>query len=265
MAVPFDHIAPTFGSVLTKRAIGQLQRKLVWNHIEKITGQLEGLEMLEIDPGSGDDAIMFSEKGFNLIATDLSAEMFKVTKQNGHHFSMQHGVSSHYMDLDAMSETLFDKKFDLVFSNFGALNCIQPSSLKKFFDNLPSILNPKGRFIAVVMPKFCWWEAAFFLSKLKFKKIFHRWTDEEVLLQVEGAVTRNWFYHPSEVKKLAHQHFKTICTKPVGLALPPVHFEKFFIKKQRLLMRLNNIEKKLNRLSLYPGMADHFIIDLQLK
>lgn len=265
MAAPFDHIASVYDSVFTQSAIGQLQRKHVWNYLEKIIPQLSGLEMLELNCGTGEDALMFSEKGFNIVATDVSEEMLKVTQQKVQQFSMQNNISSHYLDLDSFNETLFDKKFDLVFSNFGGLNCISPESLKKLLEKIPLILNQKGRFVAVIMPKFCWWESVYFLLKFRFGKVFRRWTSKEVIADLQGSTVKTWYYHPSQIKRWSKSNFKTIDTKPIGIVLPPSYLENFFNRKKRMLLRLNRFEKKLNRFSIYSGMADHFVIDLQLK
>lgn len=265
MAAPFDHIASAYDSVFTRSAIGQLQRKHVWTYLEKIIPGLNGLEMLELNCGTGEDALMFSEKGFNIVATDVSEEMLKVTQQKVQQYSMQNSISSHYLDLDSFNETLFDKKFDLVFSNFGGLNCINPESLKKLLEKIPRILAPRGRFVAVVMPKFCWWESLYFLLKFRFGKAFRRWTSKEVIVDLQGAPLKTWYYHPSEITRWAEANFRTVATKPIGIVLPPSYLENFFNRKKRLLLRLNRVEKRINRFSFYSGMADHFVIDLQVK
>jgi len=265
MAAPFDHIASTYDSVFTQSAIGQLQRKQVWRYLEQITPELRGLEILELNCGTGEDAVLFSEKGFNIVATDVSEEMLKVTQQKAHQFSMQNKISSHYLDLDSFDETLFDKKFDLVFSNFGGLNCINPESLKKLLQKLPHILNPKGRFVAVIMPKFCLWESLYFLARFQFKNVFRRWTQDEVLADLHGMFVKTWYFRPSQIKTWSSQNFSMVSRKPVGFALPPSYLEKFFERKKRLLFGLNIMEKKLFNVSLLSGMADHFIIDLKLR
>jgi ubiquinone/menaquinone biosynthesis C-methylase UbiE len=265
MAAPFDHIASTYDSVFTRSAIGMLQRRHVWNYLEKIIPQLNGLEMLELNCGTGEDAMMFSEKGFNIIATDVSAEMLRVTEQKAQQFSMQHKISSHYLDLESFNETLFDKKFDLIFSNFGGLNCINPESLQKLLEKIPAMLSPGGRFVAVIMPKFCFCEALYFLLKFQFGKMFRRWTTREVIANLQGTALKTWYYKPSQIKQWSKKYFSVIATKPIGLALPPSYLDSFFLRKKRLLITLNKIEKKINRVSLYSGMADHFIIDLELK
>jgi ubiquinone/menaquinone biosynthesis C-methylase UbiE len=265
MAVPFDHIASTYDSLFTRSAIGQLQRKRVWKYIEQIMPDLKGFEMLELNCGTGEDAVLFGERGFNIVATDISQEMLKVTQKKAEQFSMQNRISSQYLDLDSFNETLFDKKFDLVFSNFGGLNCINPDSLQKLLNTLPAILNPGGRFVGVIMPKFCAWETFYFLSRFRFKKAFRRYTSEEVISDLHGTSLRTWYYQPSQVVKWSREKFSLISIRPVGFALPPSYLERFFSLKKRWLLRLNNIEKKLNQSSVFSGMSDHFVIDLKLK
>lgn len=264
MAVPFDHIA-THDSLSAKSAIGQLQRKLVWQYLEKITPQLNGLEILELNMGAGDDAALFSEKDFNLVATDVSEEMLKITIQKANQFSMQTKISSQYLDLDCFDETMFDKKFDLIFSNFGGLNCIQPDALQKFLQKIPLLLAPKGRFVGVVMPKFCLWETGYQLLRFRFGEAFRRLTRKEVINKIQGATLKTWYYNPSQVKKWASNKLKVVATTPVGFATPPSYLEYQFSNRKRLLLRLSRLEKKFNHVSFLSGMSDHFLIDLQLK
>jgi ubiquinone/menaquinone biosynthesis C-methylase UbiE len=265
MGVPFDHIATTYDSVFTRTAIGQLQRKRVWSYIEQIIPQLKGFEMLELNCGTGEDAIMFGEKGFNIIATDISHEMLNVTYKKAEQFSMQSKISSHYLDLESFDETLFNKKFDLVFSNFGGLNCINPESLKTLINKLPLILNPGGRFVAVIMPKFCAWETAFFMLQFQFRKAFRRLTSKEVLSNLHGVVLKSWYYNPAQIKTWSADKFKLIAIRPIGLILPPSYLENFFMFRKRWLLHLNNFEKRLSQRSSLSGMADHFVIDMQLR
>jgi ubiquinone/menaquinone biosynthesis C-methylase UbiE len=264
MGVPFDHIASTYDASFTRTPIGQLQRKQVWKYLEKITPQLNGLDILELNCGTGEDAVLFSEKGFNIVATDVSEEMLKVTQEKVRQYSMQNKVSSQYLDLDSFDDTLFEKKFDLVFSNFGGINCINPESLKKLFDKIPSILAPGGRFVAVIMPKFCLWESIYFIGKLQFKNAFRRWTSVGVDAGLQGAQIKTWYYRPSQIRSWANK-FSFVSIKPIGFALPPSYLQQFFSKHKRFLWRLNKLEKKLNGWSSVSGMSDHYMIDLKLK
>src|SRR5690349_668581 len=219
--------------------------------------ELKGLEILELNCGTGEDALLFSEKGFNIVATDVSEEMLKVTMQKASQYSMQNKISSHYLDLDSFDETLFEKKFDLIFSNFGGLNCINPESLQKLLQKIPRILSPGGRFVGVIMPKFCAWETLYFSLKFQFKKAFRRWTTKEVMADLQGAFVKTWYFSPRQLKKWAESKFKLMAIKPIGIALPPSYLESFFSRKKRLLKGLHGVEKKLNRFGSLSGAADH--------
>ncbi len=265
MAAPFDHIATSVDTVLAPSIIGQLQRKRVWHYLEKITPQLTGLEILELNCASGEDAMLFSEKGLSILATDVSEEMLKVTIQKANQFSMQNKVSSQYLALDSLDETVFDKKFDLIFSNFGGLNSIDQESLQLLLRRIPSILAPGGRFIGVVMPKFCLSETSYELLKFRFKKAFRRLTGKGVLLDPHTAKLRTWLYNPSQIERWSSSKFKLIKTTPIGFALPPAHLERHFLKRKQLLLRLHRLGKVAEPISFLAGMADYYLIDLQLK
>ncbi|HTE31816.1 MAG TPA: methyltransferase domain-containing protein [Chryseolinea sp.] len=264
MAVPFDHIA-TYDSLFTRSIIGQLQRKQVWRYLQKITPQLKGLEILELNCGSGEDAMLFSEKGVNLVATDISEEMLKVTVQRANQFSMQNRISSQFLDPESFDETVFDKKFDLIFSNFGGLNCIQPESVKRLLNKIPSILAPGGRFVGVVMPKFCFTESMYLLMTFRFGQVFRRSTSKEVMLELPGGILKSWYYSPSQIRRWSGEKLRLIRTLPVGFATPPAYLEPSFADKKSLLFRLSRWGKRFDQVSIFSGISDHYLIDLQLK
>lgn len=265
MAVPFDHIASSYDALFSRSMIGQLQRKLVWNYVLKVLPELDGLEMLELNCGTGEDALLFSDRGFNIVATDVSAEMLRVTQQKVQQYSMQHRISSQYLDLESFDATVFNKKFDLVFSNFGGLNCVNPDSLKQLFDKIPDILAPGGRFIAVVMPRACLWESAYFLSKMRLRQVFRRATSKPVLADLGDAQFKIWYYSPRQIRKWGKPHFKVNHLMPIGFSLPPSYLEKFFARRKRWLLALNRWEKRLGSIRPLAQFSDHYLIDLQLK
>jgi ubiquinone/menaquinone biosynthesis C-methylase UbiE len=262
---PFDHIATNYDSLFTKSAIGQLQRAHVWSYIEKVIPNLNGFDMLELNCGTGEDAVLFGDRGFSIVATDISEEMLKVTQQKVRQFSMQHRISSQYLDLDSFDETSFNKKFDLIFSNFGGLNCINPESLKNLLSKIPTALKPGGRFIGVIMPKACLWESLYFLMKFSPRKAFRRFTRDEVVVNLNGVYMTTWYYSPSQVVDLSKGHFKVIDRRPIGIALPPSYLENFFSNRPKLLSMMNRLERRLSSFSSLSSFSDHFLIDLQLK
>jgi len=263
MAAPFDHI-DSCNSVLAPTTIGQLQRKIAWNYLARIIPTLDGLEMLELNRGNGDEAALFGPKDFNLLATDISEETLRLTQTTHPGYSLSSRVSTHYLDLDNFDE-VFDKKFDLIFANFGGLNHVPPETIKKLLNWAPGVLTPRGRLVALVMPRFCLWESLSRLATLRVAKAFQRWTDNDSLTDVQGIPTKTWYYHPAQLRLWAQQNFNVITTLPVGIALPPRYLESFFATKKRLLMLFNALEQRLTNASILAPFADNYIIDLQVK
>jgi hypothetical protein len=85
------------------------------------------------------------------------------------------------------------------------------------------------------------------------------------MMDIQGNNIKTWYYNPSRIKRWAGPLFKTVTTRPVGFALPPSQLESDFTRRKGFLLRLNNLEKKFQRIGILSVMADQFIIDLQLK
>ncbi len=126
-------------------------------------------------------------------------------------------------------------------------------------------MNPGGRFVGVIMPKFCVWETLFYLYKLQFRQAFRRRTSKAVMANLHGVSLKTWYYSPADIKERTARKFNTIGLKPVGIALPPSYLESFFRSRQGLLLRLNTLEKRMSAAPAFAAMADHFIIDLELR
>jgi ubiquinone/menaquinone biosynthesis C-methylase UbiE len=265
MTEAFDHIAMAYDDIFTMSATGQLQRDQVRIYLDHAIPQLKGSSMLELNCGTGEDAVWFAARGFNVVATDVSHEMLKVTQRKVQHFSLGQRVTTQRLDLGQFDEAAFDSRFDLVFSNFGGLNCIDPDTMSRFFRKLPDCLNPGGRFIGVIMPKFCAWEALFFLYKFRFGKAFRRLTSGDVMANLHGVSLKTWYYFPSDIRNRTAGRFNLVALKPVGIALPPSYLESFFRSRQGWLARLNALERKMSATSRFSAFADHFIIDLELR
>jgi ubiquinone/menaquinone biosynthesis C-methylase UbiE len=263
--VPFDHIASTYDADFTSSTIGQLQRKAVWDKLEKILPSLEGMDVLELNCGTGEDAVLFGDRGFTIVATDVSREMLRMLDAKVKGNSLQHRISSRYLDLNDFDADAFEKKFDLVFSNFGGINCIKPESLQRLFKQLSSVLKPGGEVLAVVMPRFCLLESLYFLATFQLKKIFRRRSKQPAIVNLGNYSFPVWYYNPNQIAALTADKFEVVAKYPIGLFIPPSYLERFFSGRKRALSILYRLEKKLNGLSSLSAWSDHYIIELKLK
>jgi SAM-dependent methyltransferase len=235
--------------------IGRLQRSVVQNYLK--TKIHPGYAVLELNCGTGEDAIWLAQNGCTVLATDRSPEMVKITSAKVHAANLQHRIQTQVLDLRNLPAQL--PQFDLVLSNFGGLNCLSPDDLNFFGKKIPALLKPAGLFVAVVMGRFCWWESLYFSLKGRFRQAIRRWNGGPVdaALNAETSV-RTWYFAPSEFSRF-FTTFQIQTRQPVGFWLPPSYLNPWFGRRPQLLRSLFFLEKKC-RGRLWAAAADHVML-----
>jgi ubiquinone/menaquinone biosynthesis C-methylase UbiE len=256
MEASFDRAAPNYDAIFTNSEIGTMQRKLVYKQLSKQLGFPQ--HILEINCGTGEDAMWFAKQNFRVTATDISLKMIEVAKSK----TTSDNPGFQIANINSIAETFQNEKFDLIFSNFGGLNCLSKSELEKFFQNAASLISANGKMILVIMPKNTLWEQFYFLAKAQFSNVFRR-KKESVLVDVDGEKVATYYYNPKDIVNLAENDFKLIDQKPIGFFVPPSYLETFFKNKNGLLRFLNALENRILNWSFLSKRADHYIITLQ--
>lgn len=254
----FDKAAKNYDATFTYSNIGKAQRERVYHYLKQEIKSDSNLTILELNCGTGEDAIYLNNQGHNVIATDISSEMIEEAK------AKNSSITFLQQDITLINSETFSEKFDLIFSNFGGLNCLSKEQLKTFIEKSETLLKPNGKLIFVIMPKHCLWEQFYFLIKGDFKKVKRRKNKEVVLANVDGIDVSTWYFNPSELKALANKKFNLQLLKPIGISIPPSYLEPFFTSKKRFLNLLVSLEKMLSS-SFWSKYADHYIISFQKK
>ena len=253
----FDKHAQNYDHTFTFSDIGQAQRKRVNLFLSEIIKD-NNLDILEINCGTGEDAKYLTDKGHKVLATDISSEMIVQAKKKYPKINFQ------TLDITSNALAILDTKFDVIFSNFGGLNCLSKEQLAAFLNVSETLLKTNGKAILVIMPKRTLWEQLYFIFKLQPKKAFRRNTQKAVSANVEGVKIPTWYYNPKEVVTLAKEKLKPDIIKPVGIAIPPSYLESFFMKRKGLLNCLIKTESWLSS-SFWAKYADHYLIAFSKK
>jgi len=259
----FDNIAPTYDKDFTHSCVGKALRSRIYKYIDRILPTNRNLNILEINCGSGEDAIYLAQKGHKVLATDISHAMIKVAQRKVMKKKLNNQINFITKDFRSLQNLKINYKFDLIFSNFGGLNCIDFLDLIKLSNNLSSLLNLSGRFIAVIMPKFCLWETLYFTYKLDIKKIFRRNTNSSIEVNYRTSKVKTWYYSPSCLKKVFNNSFKKKTLIPIGFALPPSYLNNFFKHFQSLLKILKWVEDSIEWIQVLSYLSDHYLIDFE--
>ncbi len=253
MEASFDKAAVNYDDTFTNTEVGKMQRALVYTELSKHLTSVQNI--LEINCGTDEDAIWFAKQNFKITATDISPKMIEIAKSKAI-------LNFKVADINSIATTFEGEKFDLLFSNFGGLNCLSKSELKNFFVNIDSILAEKGKMALVIMPKNTLWERFYFLAKAQFKNISRR-KKESVIAHVDGENIPTYYYNPKDIVNLAKANFEAVAVKPIGFFVPPSYLDEFFKNKKGLLGFLNRLEQGIKNASSLSKYADHYLIILQ--
>ncbi|AWA29507.1 class I SAM-dependent methyltransferase [Flavobacterium magnum] len=260
MSAGFDRAAGSYDTDFTNSAIGKHQRYAVYKVLQDILDRTKPETILEINCGTGTDALWMADQGFNITATDISGQMIAVAKTKSH-------KTMPVFETVGISElgTYFSgRAFDLIFSNFGGLNCLSKRALTAFFEDAYNLLSPEGRLFLVIMPKKTLWEKIYFVSKGAFRSSSRR-KNELVIADVSGEKIPTFYYNPQETVTLAAAGFEVERIAPIGFFIPPSYLQPYFNRHPRLLRFLAGLEKSIRNATWLSAYSDHYCIVLKKK
>jgi len=261
----FDSVAKEYDATFTLTKIGKTQREIVWTYLNKILSGKEGLRILELNCGTGEDAIWFAKKGHTVLATDISDKMLEVTEKKAIKNKLNNKIKTNKIDLTKIDEFISNDTFDLVFSNFGGINCIPFKDLYNLPAFLSKLINPSGRLIMVIMPTFCIWEMFYFTLKFNFKKAFRRSSTKKVKVKINDEEMLIDYYPPYLVRKIFRKEFAQVALRPVGFFIPPSYLDKFFSSKHKTFNLMRKFESVIADWGTLSNYSDHFLIDFVKK
>lgn len=243
-----------------------MQRLRVYETLNALLAQQDIKQVLELNCGTGEDAIWLAQQGCMVLATDIAPEMVKVAAAKGAQSAVNSQLSYQALDANQLNTLTTNDTYDLIFSNFGGLNCLSPEQLPKFVQESTRLLRPDGYLVAVIMSSFCWWESLYFTLKLNSKQAWRRQSKGPVAAPLDDNTTINtWYYSPKIFRTFARPDLEHQQTVPIGFWLPPSYLDPFFVNKGGFLRMLDGLEARTSRFAPLAAGADHYLMVLRKK
>lgn len=259
MEAYFDHAAGNYDATFTHGDIATSQRLRVWNYLESVFERHEHpLKVLELNCGTGQDAIWMAKKGNEIHATDISVRMLEETCKKMVLEGLSNNISTEILDLNDLDSFDARGQYDLIFSNFGGLNCLNHERLKNLSEHCRDWLKPNGELVFVMMPKETQIDSWYRLMKFKWKSRTQR-RNGFAKVNVEGKLVPCYYYNTQELTNL-FQGFKTKLTKSIGFI--PSYFESSIQAKPWLRFYLEKWESDKYDDSKWVNKSDHYLISM---
>jgi SAM-dependent methyltransferase len=216
--------------------VGHLQREAVWRHIGGLFQP--GQAVLDLGCGTGEDALRLMQAGLRVRAIDASAEMVTIARGRG--------VDAETLPIENCGH--LKGSFDIILSNFGALNCVE--DLESLRDPLARLVRPGGHLAICVIGRFCAWETAWALLHGQPAKAFRRWRKSAM----SSLGIRVFYPSRKRMEAAFRPRFKLVSWCGIGLCVPPSYITGL---SPGVLQKLDAFDRRVAHWPLLRGLSDH--------
>lgn len=257
----FNNQSAIFDELYSSNLIVQYKRQRVRDHVQQWL--IPSSKILELNAGTGEDAIWFAQHGHYVHATDISSGMQKKLVEKANQTEVGSKITNELCSFTELQKLSDKGPYDLIFSNFAGLNCT--GDLDKVLNSFSSLLKPGGTVTIVLLPKFCLWESMMFLRG-EFKTAFRRFfSSKGAKAHIEGEYFTCWYYNPSYIVKHMGDSFDVLSVEGLCTVVPPSYLENFPTRRPALFNWLKKMENKWKTRWPWKYIGDYYIISLKKK
>ncbi len=256
----FDEAAGNYDQVFTDTVIGRAEREVVWQELGRIFHS--GQRILELNCGTGVDAVYLAAKGVSVLACDIAPRMIDLARQRLSSTGLGDLIDFRVLATEDIAVLADEGPFDGAFSNFAGLNCVE--DLSAVARNLARLLKPGARALLCMSGHFVPLEIVWHLAHGRPRRALRRFKPRRAVGRItgDGKVIVDYPSVGSLVRTFAPD-FRLHEWKGVGVAIPPAYFEQWARRFPKLFERLTRAERWADRLPLLRAMASHVLLQFE--
>ena len=218
-----------------------------------------GDRVLDLNCGTGTDAIRMASRGVQVIGTDISAGMLAVADEKIRSAHLESSIRLVLLDTDAIS-SIEGRAFDGIVSAFNGLNHLQ--SLDRLASAAADLLRPGGHLICTLLNRVCLWEILYETLRLRPARMWKRITTRERTILGEAQPYAIRLYFPMQFARRFAAHFNVSAIEGFGILLPPAGLSPIERRSPATFKRLEYLEQKVARSFPWYDLCDQYLIDL---
>ena len=254
----WDEAAETYEHDFVNTLIGQTRREAVWRDLDHLF--FPGDRVLELNCGTGVDAVRLASRGVEVVACDIAPRMIELARQHAAGAQLGRSIQWRVLPTEEIGTLLEEGPFDGALSNFSGLNCVADiGSVKR---DLARLLKPGARMLASMMGRSVAWEFVWFLAHGEARKATRRFGRAPVCHLDAGGLQ----IQCPRVKEIVRQfapEFALRCWKGIGILVPPSYMEHWAQRFPRMALALAGADRWLARVPGVRAMADCVLLQFE--
>lgn len=252
-ALPFDELAADYDRSFTGTRVGRWMRAAAWRRCDVLFAP--GSHVLEINCGTGEDAVHLAGRGVRVTATDASDAMVSEARRKVGNAGLESRVEVRRLAIEQLGPEM--GMFDGLLSNFGGLNCVD--DLPAAARGIASVVRDGGRVLVCVMGPRVPWEWLWFLARGDLARAGRRLRDGGATWR--GLTIR--YYTANDVRGAFAPAFRVTRVSALGAIMPPPFAESWTLAHPRMAGAFEKLERALETTWPLPALADHVVVELQ--
>jgi ubiquinone/menaquinone biosynthesis C-methylase UbiE len=259
-AAPFDYVADNYDEVFTNSLIGRAQRDSVWEELDRCFRP--GQRILELNCGTGVDALYLADRGIEVLACDIAPRMIQVARQRLTRRENRAQVDFRVLATEQIENLYREGPFDGAFSNFAGLNCV--SNISSVSRDLAALLEPGATALLCVAGRAVAWEIVWYLGQGKPRKALRRFRRGGAVGRLAESVTVGVHYWSARtMAQIFAPEFRLVQVKGIGITVPPSYLESVARRFPRVLKTLVGTDRLLSNVPVLRSLADHVLLEFQ--
>lgn len=250
----FDRLAGSYDEVFTRSVIGRVQRGVVWKVLAETFRP--GDRILELNCGTGEDALFLGRRRVTVESCDASAEMIEVAGRRKILEGPELPIQFRQLPTEQIGK-LRGQTFDGALSNFAGLNYV--GELDHVGSDLSGLVRKGGSLVLCFSNRVCLWELLWFGVRGNFEKGRRRLGGSTIAHVGEHSV-HVWYPTLKEIERAFAPWFGLRSARAVGLFVPPSYLEFWASKHRRVISWLASADGAVSQLPILRFLGDHVLL-----
>lgn len=257
-AAAFDSIAETYDSIFTHSVVGRSQRTTVWKKAASVFPSRG--RILELNCGTGEDALFLARNGCTVTAYDASPRMIETARARQASEAPEAQIEFAVLCSEDLDQLTSAQQFDGVFSNFSGLNCV--ANLSALAKDLAGHLHIGAPLLLCLSTRCCVWETLHYLARARFLKAFRRYGGHTYARMGDHAIP---VFYPTlrSIRKSFGPEFCLRSVTGIGIVVPPSYMEAWARRNPSILRLCEELDRVLKHVPGLRVLGDHMLLHLE--
>jgi ubiquinone/menaquinone biosynthesis C-methylase UbiE len=253
----WNNAAETYEHDFTETLVGKLWRDSVWRELD--AGFLSGQRVLELNCGTGIDALHIASRGVSVVACDISSRMIEFARRKAVSSSCASLVDFHVLPTEQLSSLATRELFDGAFSNFSGLNCVK--DLSQVRRDLAFFLKPGARVFFCMLGRFVPWEIVWYGAQGKRNKALHKLRGDRIQVTESGIEVQ--LPSRKELVELFAPDFQLRSWKGIGIAVPPSNMDRWARNVPMIVQGLGWVDRAISRAPVFRNWGGCILFEFE--